>query len=76
MKTIEQTVEVIKRRITRLEQNMEMIQDKPEHQIFYTQCYEKHSELEALLGYIEETAQACPPTSCGGCKTPCGSKRG
>lgn len=76
MKTSEQIIQAIKNRLERLEQNMEMIQDNPSHQIFYTQCYEKHSELQALLGYIEETAAACPPTSCGGCKTPCGSKRG
>lgn len=78
MKTIEQVISGMEFRITRLEEQMTrlepQIEANPEVKQIYWSSYERHNELTALLQFIKN--EGCGPKACGGCATPCGSKRG
>ena len=77
MKTIEQIIKGMEFRISRLELQMEqlepMLEEKPEARQVYQSSYERHNELTALLQFIKN--EGCGPKACGGCATPCSSKR-
>ena len=78
MKTIEQIIKGMEFRVARLETQMAqlepMLEEKPETKQVYWSCYERHNELTALLQFIKN--EGCGPKACGGCATPCSSKRG
>ena len=78
MKTIEQIIKGMEFRISRLETQMSqlepMLETKPEIKQVYWSSYERHNELTALLLFIKN--EGCGPKACGGCETPCSSKRG
>jgi len=78
MKTIEQTIKGIEHRLNSLSVQMgkleELFETEPQAKAIYQSQYERHNELTALLTFIKN--EGCGPKACGGCETPCGSKRG
>jgi hypothetical protein len=78
MKTLDQVIKGMEFRISRLEQQMTALEPKmetsPEVKQVYWSSYERHNELTALLQFIKN--EGCGPKACGGCATPCSSKRG
>lgn len=78
-KTIEQIIRGMEFRINNLATQMAQLEpkleeNKPEIQRVYWSSYERHNELTALLQFIK--SEGCGPKACGGCATPCSSKRG
>lgn len=78
MKTIEQVIKGIEFRLTALSLQMtkleELFDTEPQAKVIYQSQYERHNELTALLTFIKN--EGCGPKACGGCETPCSSKRG
>ena len=77
MKTLEQIIKGMEFRIARLEVQMTelepLLETQPETKSVYWSSYERHNELSALLQFIKN--EGCGPKACGGCNTPCSSKR-
>lgn len=78
MKTIEQVVKGIEFRIENLTLQMTkletLLETEPAAKAILQSTSERHNELSALLTFIK--SEGCGPKACGGCATPCGSKRG
>lgn len=85
MKTIEQVTKAIKFRKGKLEEYMDLLETKMENdealKVAYSQQFERHHELVALLSFIEETNEqtGCgtaksQQSSCNACPSACGSK--
>ncbi len=79
MKTLEQAIQGMEFRMTKLQEQMTTLEPqldkRPEVTQIYWSAFERHNELQALLGFIKgETACSTKAKSCGGCATPCSAK--